>query len=116
RLTMAVAARIGRTIFEIGDEAYQLLDGFLVSLPALLGGRQLRFPQNPGLTVAAGPGDQRGRSVAEQVDPVKRISLFVEADRTVVNQVLAHIVAVQVHIERSLQLASMGAAAGEFAL
>src|SRR5207244_8880426 len=41
RLTMAVAAPIGRTIFEIGDEAHQLLDGFPVGLPAFLGGRQL---------------------------------------------------------------------------
>src|SRR5438094_7269 len=65
RLTVAVTARIGLAIFEVGDEAYQLLDGFLVGLLALLGARQFRFAQNAGFAVTAGPGDQRGGPMAE---------------------------------------------------
>src|SRR5438067_11417288 len=53
RLTMAVAARIRWTVFEISDKADELLDGFLVGLLALLGARKLRFAQNAGLAVAA---------------------------------------------------------------
>src|SRR5689334_7007327 len=115
-LAVPVAARVGRPVLEPGDEAHQLLDRLLVGLPSLLRAGQLRLAQHARFAVAAGPRDERGRPGLEQVHPVEGTLLLVKADGAVLDLVLAHVVAIQVEVERRFQLAGVGAAAGELAL
>src|SRR6188768_3711420 len=110
---MSIAPAVFRAVLEPRHEACKLLHRFLVNLPALLRGRKLRFAENPCFGVAARPGDQRRRPRGEEVDPVERTLFLVEADRAVLDQVLADVIAVEVEIERRLELAGVGAAAGE---
>src|SRR6476661_3037841 len=113
---MAVASRIDGSVFEVPDEPGQLRDGLFVDLAPFLRGRQFGLAQDARLGIAAGPGDERRRSGGEQVDPVEGTLLLIEADDAVLDLVLAHVVAVEIEIERRLELAGMSAAAGELAL
>src|SRR4051812_19901327 len=79
-LAMPVAAAILGSILEPRHEADKLLDRLLVGLPALLGGRELRLTQDSGLGIAARPGNDGRRPRGEEVDPVERALLLVEAD------------------------------------
>ncbi len=85
-------------------------------MPPLLGGGQLGLAEHAGLRVAAGPRDDRGRPGAEEVDPGERAVLLVERDRAVLDLVLADVVAVEVEVQRGLELAGVRTAAGELAL
>src|SRR5262245_50098898 len=79
--TMPIPSFIRGPILEVVHEAHELLDGFLVGFLALLRRRQLGIAQDARLGIAARPRNQRGRSGAEEIDPVERIVLVVEADR-----------------------------------
>src|SRR5690606_33577183 len=68
------------------------------------------------LRVTARPRNDGRRTGGEQVDPTERAVLFVEADRAVLDLVLANVLFVQVKIKRGFQLAGVGAAAWKFAL
>src|SRR5262249_25315179 len=113
---MQIAPRVLGTILEPGDESHQLLDRLLVDLAALLRGCQLRLAQHARLGVTARPRDQRRRASGEQVDPVEWTLLSVEANDAALDQVTPYVVAIEVEVQRCLQLASMSATAGELAL
>src|SRR5262249_32376152 len=83
---------------------------------ALLVRGELGVAQNPGSGIAAGPRDQCRRPCAEEIDPVERTVLFIEADRAAPDLVLADVVSVKVKVERRFELAGMRAAAWELAL
>ena len=113
---MPVATDVLRPVLEVVDERDQLADGLLVGTLPLLGGRELGLAEHPGLAVARGPGEHRGRPGGEAVDPVERAVLLVVGDRAVGDPVLAHVVGVEVHVDRRLELAGVRAAAREGAL
>src|SRR6266487_2626893 len=64
---MAVAAPVFRAVLEPVDETRELFDGFFVGSFALFAAGQFRVAQNAGLTVAAGPGNQRRRTGGKKV-------------------------------------------------
>src|SRR5207237_3282836 len=97
---MALPASVFRPILEPLNQTRELSDGFFVGPFALFGTRQFRGAQDAGLAVAAGPGEQRRRTRGKQVDPIKRAMLFVEADHTALDPVLAPAPAIQVQIAR----------------
>src|SRR5205814_2277699 len=65
---------------------------------------------------AARPRDQRRRPRTKEVNPVERVVLVVETNGAALDFVFSDVVAVEVEIERRLELAGMRAAAGELAL
>ena len=71
---MQVLAFILGTVLEPGHEACELLDGLLVGDAPFFGRRQLGVAQHAGLGITAGPGDQRRRAGAEEVDPLEGLS------------------------------------------
>src|SRR5437868_12318693 len=79
-VAMAIVALVLRAILEPGHESAQLLDRFLIYLPALLRRRQLRLAEDAAVAVTARPRDLRCRPRAEQIDPVEGAFLQVEAD------------------------------------
>src|SRR5438552_598650 len=113
---MAVAALVFWAILEPGDKTRELFDRLLVGLAPFFSRGQLGLAQHARLRVAAGPGNDRRRPRREQVAPIEGAVFRVEADVAVFDLVLADVVAVEVQIKRGLELAGMGAAAGELAL
>src|SRR5262249_2541417 len=116
RRPVTVAPRVLGPVLEPGDEPSELPDGFFIDDTALLRGGPPRPAQHAGRGVAAGPGDDRGGPGAEEVHPHKRVVFLVERDRPAVDLVLAHVVAVEIEVQRRLQLAGVRASAGELAL
>src|SRR5262249_29901146 len=112
RLAVPVAAGGPRAILQIMYKPYQLFHSFVVRLPALFGGGQLRVAEHARFGITARPGNQRRRAVAEEIDVVERAVLLVEADDTALDEVLADVVAVQVQVQGRFQLAGVGTAAG----
>ena len=110
---MEFAAGVFGPVFEPREEAGELLHGLVVGLFALLGGGELGVPDDAAAGVGAGPGDDRGGAGAEEVDPVEGAVLQVKAGVLRLDQVLPDVVAVQVEVEGCLQLAGVGAAAGD---
>src|SRR5262245_29889789 len=108
---MSIAPRIQRAVAEPAHKPGELFDGFLVGYAPLLGAGQFGGAQHTGLGVAAGPRDERGRTSGEQIDPVERAVLFVEADDAALDLILPHAVAIKIEVKRRLQLAGVGAAA-----
>src|SRR5437762_2632458 len=113
---MALPASVFRPILEPLNQTREVSDGFFVGPFALFGTRQFRVAQNAGLTVAAGPGDQRRGTRGKQIDPIKRTILFVEADHAALYPVFAHVPAIQIKVERGLQFTGVRASAGKLAL
>src|SRR4029077_3352202 len=115
-LLVAVLADVLRTILEVGDEAHQLFDRLLASLSTLLSRRQLGLAQHAALRIAARPGNDGRRTGAEKIDVVERAILLIEAHLSVLDFVLAHVVAVKVQVHGCFQLTGVGDASGELAL
>src|SRR5437868_473128 len=80
---MAVLADVLRPVLEPSHEPHQLLDRLLIRLPALFRGRQFGLAQDAGFRITARPRDHRRGTGGEQVHPVERAVLLVEADRAV---------------------------------
>src|SRR5260370_12678519 len=78
---MVILALVFRPIFEVGDESDQLLDGFFVSLAALVGGCQLGFAHDADLRVTARPGDNRRGPMSEQIRVIERTVFLVIAGK-----------------------------------
>lgn len=113
---MQIAADILQPFLQRGDEAHQLFDRLKVGLLPFFGASQFGIPQNPGAGVAAGPGNDCGGAGAEKIDPVERVVFLVETDDAALDQILADIAAIQVHVEAGFQLAGMTTSTGKFAL
>ena len=113
---MPITALVWGTILEPTYKADQLGDRFVVGKAPFLGGRQLGIAQHAGLRIAAGPRDDRGGTGGEEIDPLKRARFVVERDRAALDLILADVVAGQIKVERSFELAGMGTAAGKLAL
>ena len=77
----AVVADVLRAVLPPRHVAHELLHRLLVRLPALLGRREFRVAENAGVGVAARPRDDRRGPGREEIDPVERAVLLVEADR-----------------------------------
>lgn len=116
RGSVPILTDILRALLEPTGEAGQLFHRFFVDLPALLGGAQFRVTEDTGFRIAARPRYHRGRTRREQVDPLERAVLIVETDRPALDLILADVVAIEVHVQRSFEFAGMGTAAGELAL
>ena len=67
---MPFAALVVRPILEVGHEASELLDRFLVGSPAFFGWPARLHPGRPSRS-SYWSRDQRRRSVPEQVDPIE---------------------------------------------
>src|SRR5439155_27054478 len=91
-----VASLVGRPVLKPPDEPCQLLDRLLIHLLPLLRLGQFRLTQHAAFRVTARPGDDRRRPRREQIDPVERAVLLVEADHVALDQVLAHVVAIEI--------------------
>lgn len=113
---MVIAPNVPGAILEVGDKAGELFDGFFVSDATFFGGGQFGFAQDTGIGIAAGPGDERGGSGGEEIDPIEGVVFFVKTDRAIFDLIMAHIFVVEVHVQGGFQLAGMSAPAGEFAL
>ena len=98
-LVVQFAASVFRAGVEVGDDVAQLLDRFVVRAFALFLRREFRFAQDTRFTVAAGPVHDRGGTGSEQVAPVERAVLFVEADRAVLDLVFTDVVFIEVEIK-----------------
>src|SRR5262245_57501308 len=77
-LAMPVAAQVRRPVAKPRDETRKLLHGFLVSLPTFLGGGQLGIAEDACPGIAAGPGNDRGRTGGKQIDPIEGTVLLIE--------------------------------------
>src|SRR5438105_9419778 len=110
---MMIAARIHRPLPEPLHEAHQLTNCLLVGFATFLRISELGFANYAALGVAAGPRHERGWPCAEQIDPVERASLLIEARRLAADLVLPDVFPIQVQVERSFELASVRATAGE---
>src|SRR3954464_875215 len=99
RPSVQVAPGVFGAVFEPAYQANELLDGLFIGLSALFGRGQLGIAQNASFGVAAGPGDERSGSGAEEVDPVEGAVLFVEADGARSDLVFADVVAIEVKVK-----------------
>src|SRR5207249_4551892 len=106
-LAVPVAAPVLGTIFPPGDEANELLDGFFVGLAAFFGSGELGIAKDTRLGIAAGPGNDGRGAGGEEIDPHEGVVFVVERDGAALDLVFADIVAVEVEVERSFQLAGV---------
>ena len=93
---MQIPADILGAILEPGDKPDKLLYRFLVSLFPLFRSGKLRVTQNPGIRIAAGPGNRGRWSRSEKVDPVEGTLLRVKTDGPALDQILADIIAIKI--------------------
>src|SRR5262247_2504575 len=102
---MAILADVLGTRVERRHEPAKLLDGFLIGPLSFLGSRQFRFAEHSGVAVAAGPGDACRWAGAEEIHPVERAAVVVEADIAALDEVLADVVAVEIEVHGRLEFA-----------
>src|SRR5207253_2537527 len=77
---------------------------------------EFRVAERTGVGVAARPRDGRCGTGTEQVHPVKRAVVFVEADCAALDEVFADVVAIEVKVEARFEFARVRTAARELAL
>src|SRR5262249_37551160 len=115
-LAMAIFALVLGPVFPPAYESHELFDGLFIGFAAFFGCGQLRFTENAGIRIAAAPGYDCPPASGKQSDPHEGAVVVVERDIAALDQILADVVTVEIEVHRGLQLAGVGAAAGEFAL
>ena len=96
------------SVLEPAHQRYKLLDRFLIRTTPFLHRRQFAVSHHPRFRVATGPGNDCSRPFGKQVNVHEGTVFAVETDVVTLYTVFAHMIFVEVQVQRRFQFPSMG--------